>query len=1132
MRTFKCTASVALALLLGGMKQFDVNASIIRSTAADSDDFSQAVYDASALFHYIRTADDGVASRCIEPNDWTNSLVLGDCSEPQHAWRLEKDGGDSIRFHSRLNDSYCIQAAPNEHLINGSDVFLYPCSDNPLQHFRWIDGRIQPAEDPTLCVAYEGGRIIVEGCDFVDVKKSWEFVRSNENTTVHTCPCFDEVDVGSFISAHGGDFTCTATDAVWTEFANGEECAVKDSNAVKFGLIEFGVARADCPGQREVIRCTSPCTETFFINQDQGSNCSAIVSEFCDSLGQEAPHIDPSYNGPCLWDTVGQEALRELSRSSVEDLDSFLDGSEPIRALVPFTSLVRTNLERAGMRVDDVSDADILAALMIPLSLKRRRGLGTAAPVPGFVGLSDPECLSALISLALAFIDGVLTVSGVPKTVKSGVARKLAERIPPSALSDIAEAAGRGNPSPLPVGIRLAEAIFEANSQITFSAVLDAVGDVISPADWAIVGMSIMAQLAAVWASYGAYLFLQNVQWALAAAAFTSSVATFFTKCYPKGGTGSSFGEPHIITFDGVSYDCHGRGEFGLFRTLDGPYFEVQARYDYRREVDQRVTVGRGFAIASEGSPTIELSIPRVDPPTTSATNLGSCVVHFYVDGRLTDLAEGTSEHGNASVQVSGRNAVLRWLIDGSVGPTLSIRSFSTATLGCILNANIFVPDSFSSISTIVGLMGTPNGDFTDDWTDPMGQPIALPITQSERLHQTAYDYCTSNWCIREEAESLFIHEIGSSFDDVSDCDAPYPGGVNLGSATTSLIDLCGTNEACLIDGIAVGDESVAQNALEEQAVLAESIAFNPFRFAPSLIKPWVSHNVTITVDLRRASMRAFDVESYEIFRIDTNSLEVDDAPIVRLLDTGSGIGDDKEALDLVFSNIVSIRSDIPGESFGFRGVPVVDGFSDPTLSAFVFSSLHAVQSYSIRSGIGVGSSNGTKCSVTSNFSSGSEGWRSTCDGDVFIGGDLEHIVDGGNPGGHISAGLCFWWSYTILYAPEKFHGNFEAAYGRTLSFDVKIAGDIAGIRVTIFSGQGPKLRFFWDFELPNNDNFTSYSLRLDGSNIRPLAGSNIMIEEQIRTSLQDITDILFLFSFREREGTVYLDNVRLDTGC
>lgn len=238
----------------------------------------------------------------------------------------------------------------------------------------------------------------------------------------------------------------------------------------------------------------------------------------------------------------------------------------------------------------------------------------------------------------------------------------------------------------------------------------------------------------------------------------------------------------------------------------------------------------------------------------------------------------------------------------------------------------------------------------TTDWTNKTGQALSPPTNQSQRLYKEAYEYCTTNWCIRDAAESLFTYEEGSSFDEFSECDAPFTSGVDLGTATSAIAELCGANEACLVDGI-IGGTGDAQNSLEEQAAVSNAATLSRFRFAPSTIQVNASYNVNVTVDLGAI---VGDIQSFNIYRLNSSSLEVGDMAVIGLQDVGSGIGEDFEANDGVFSNIIALRSNFVGESFGFRAIPVINGTENST-SEYAFSSLNAIQSYSIESGIGEG---------------------------------------------------------------------------------------------------------------------------------------------------------------------------------
>lgn len=63
------------------------------------------------------------------------------------------------------------------------------------------------------------------------------------------------------------------------------------------------------------------------------------------------------------------------------------------------------------------------------------------------------------------------------------------------------------------------------------------------------------------------------------------------------------------------------------------------------------------------------------------------------------------------------------------------------------------------------------------------------------------------NWCIWDEAQSLFYYEESVSFLDYDKCDKPYPEPPSFSTLSQEIIDVCGGNEGCLVGGLAGGIE-------------------------------------------------------------------------------------------------------------------------------------------------------------------------------------------------------------------------------------------------------------------------------------------------------------------------------------
>lgn len=82
------------------------------------------------------------------------SLILGDCTNQEYGFEEHFVDDTSVRFRSRLDRKYCMQATHSPMLRAGGKLRLYPCSrDNQAQLFT---RSTQPVKDPSLCVGYRG----------------------------------------------------------------------------------------------------------------------------------------------------------------------------------------------------------------------------------------------------------------------------------------------------------------------------------------------------------------------------------------------------------------------------------------------------------------------------------------------------------------------------------------------------------------------------------------------------------------------------------------------------------------------------------------------------------------------------------------------------------------------------------------------------------------------------------------------------------------------------------------------------------------------------------------------------------------------------------------------------------------
>ena len=114
------------------------------------------------------------------------------------------------------------------------------------------------------------------------------------------------------------------------------------------------------------------------------------------------------------------------------------------------------------------------------------------------------------------------------------------------------------------------------------------------------------------------------------------------------------FGDPHIITFDRLGFDCQGAGEFVMVKSLEDPSFQVQERFTAieNSAVCSQTSVSTGVVIQDANTPKIQLSTPRNGQSSLNIFS-NTCQIDFYVDGVETllpgvlDTGGGATYHGS-----------------------------------------------------------------------------------------------------------------------------------------------------------------------------------------------------------------------------------------------------------------------------------------------------------------------------------------------------------------------------------------------------------------------------------------------------------------------------------------------------
>jgi len=198
------------------------------------------------------------------------------------------------------------------------------------------------------------------------------------------------------------------------------------------------------------------------------------------------------------------------------------------------------------------------------------------------------------------------------------------------------------------------------------------------------------------------------------------------------------FGDPHLVTADGLRYDFHGVGEFIALRSVTDD-FVIQARFAPVAAL--RASKTSAVAMNVEGD--------RV------GAYLASGGISVRVNG---ELAEQTSSWvtlpGGGRVQVDSTRLIAQWADD----TTLWAYGF-----GDVIDVSMSIAPP--RLTRLRGLLGDADGDLSNEYVTRDGVLIDVPTESGETRRQALYDDFGETWRIAPE-ESLFDYLAGDSSED------------------------------------------------------------------------------------------------------------------------------------------------------------------------------------------------------------------------------------------------------------------------------------------------------------------------------------------------------------------------------
>lgn len=278
------------------------------------------------------------------------------------------------------------------------------------------------------------------------------------------------------------------------------------------------------------------------------------------------------------------------------------------------------------------------------------------------------------------------------------------------------------------------------------------------------------------------------------------------------GASGSTVGDPHLVTLDGVPYDFHAAGEFVLMRATNGSDFEVQVR-TIPVEGNENLSVNGAIAARLGGS---DIMIDATDENALSVNgevfeveNFSYATVgndYIFRSNNVYTLvfvgADGVLSDGDTQLEIT--------VLDG--------RLDFAAYVGADLLGNL------------EGLLGNADGDPSNDIALADGTVLARPLSYAQ-----IYGEYRDDWRVSTTEQSLFSYDEGESLEGFYLADHPATmisadsfSEEELSAASTVLLEaglVEGTTSYnnALIDYLATADESYVESAVDQAELLEDN---------------------------------------------------------------------------------------------------------------------------------------------------------------------------------------------------------------------------------------------------------------------------------------------------------------------
>lgn len=311
-------------------------------------------------------------------------------------------------------------------------------------------------------------------------------------------------------------------------------------------------------------------------------------------------------------------------------------------------------------------------------------------------------------------------------------------------------------------------------------------------------------------------------------------------RCYMRSpfNPALNFGDPHIVTLDGLNYTFNGYGEYTMLNISKKPIqFDFQARTDLATTANGtniNATIFSAFLAQDQTGSKLQIEMSRDKK-------------RMLVRVNEMDM---TKEFDNASFVFLNQNMSVRW-----ENQTLSASFLQTSVL---LKVSLGVRFLISEVVVdceyrghAKGLMGNFDGNAANDFVLPNGTILVDNATGTER---NIYNNFGQKWLVNEK--SLFHYDKGLTFHNYThlDFEPIFLDEVDKNQVEDANMK-CGPNpsQACIFDYLATGDIALAESSgtSEASAQSDKKIVENE--------SPSIAGNTSINVEMNKTVYMQFN---------------------------------------------------------------------------------------------------------------------------------------------------------------------------------------------------------------------------------------------------------------------------------